>query len=40
MKGTFRVSPGVLRYEFVYVKPDSFKGNMGHARDELDECGV
>ena len=40
MKGTFKVCRGVLRYELVYVKANSFKGNMGHGRDEVDECGV
>ena len=41
MKGTFKVCTGVLRYEFAYVKADSFKGNMGHhGRDEMDECHV
>ena len=40
MKGTFRVYPGVLRYEFVYVKADSFRGNVGQGRDEVSECGV
>ena len=40
MKGTFRVCPGVLRYEFVYVKAVSFRGRVGHGRDEVNECGV
>ena len=40
MKGTFKACLGVLRYEFVYVKADSFRGNMGQGRDEVDKCGV
>ena len=40
MKGTFKECPIVLRYEFVYVKMDSFKGNIGHGRDKVDKCGV
>ena len=40
MKGTLRVCPGVLRYEFLNVKADSFVGNVGQRRNEVDECGV
>ena len=40
MKGTFKVCTGVLRYEFVYVKADSFRGNVGQGRAEVDECGM
>ena len=39
MKGSFRVYPGVLRCEFVYVKADSLSGSVGQGRDEVSECG-
>ena len=29
--------PGVLRYEFVHVKADLYRNNMGKGRDEVDE---
>ena len=32
--------PGVLRYDFVYVTEDSFRGNMGQGKDEVEKCGV
>ena len=38
MKGTLKVCSGLSRYEFVYVKVDSYRGNMGQGRDEVDEC--
>ena len=37
MNCNFKLCPGVLRYEFVYVKADSFKGSMGKGRDEMAE---
>ena len=40
MKGTFKVFPDVLRKEFVYVKADSYRGNMGQGRNEVDKCGM
>ena len=40
MKGIFRIYPGALRYEFSYVKADSFSGKMRQGRDEISDCGV
>ena len=40
MKGTFKVRPGVLRYEFVYVKADLYRDNMRQGRGEVDQCDV
>ena len=42
MKDSFRMYPGVLRYEFVYVyvKADSFRDNVVQGIDEVSVCGL